>query len=216
MKNSDSVNYNLTKISLIDEEIKDINEGKNNYIKKLDNKLRINKMIEKCRVTKVEVIMVILVSLICYIFIKKFLYSCLLSVIILVFINLIFEILLEIFKIDTNDIKKITDYADKMNNLLYKRNLYISLHNYAKYGKQALYDNIRKKIKDEKYCDYDKCLDDSLFDSDSYEYLTLLEMKNKENILIKNIKEEVILEINSPNSRFNLSIEELNLIVSKI
>jgi hypothetical protein len=41
-------------------------------------------------------------------------------------------------------------------------------------------------------------------------------MKNMEKLLIKNIKEEVILEINSPNNRFNLSIEELNLIASKI
>lgn len=216
MQNNDLVNYNLTKISLIDEELKSINEEKDNYIKKLDSKLKINKIIEKCRVTKIEVIMLIIISLICYIFVKKFLYSCLLSIVIIVFINLIFEILLDIYKIDKDSINKLTDYAEKISNLLFKRNTYINLYNYSKYGKQALYDNIRKKIKEEKYCDYDKCLDDSLFDMDSYEYLTLVEMNNKEKTLIKNIKEEVILEISSPNNRFNLSKEELNLIANKI
>lgn len=216
MQNSDLVNYNLTKISLIDEELKSINEEKNDYIKKLDKKLFINKLIERFRSTKVEAIMIILISLICYIFIKKIIYSCLLSITIIVFINIIYEILLDIFKIDNNSINKITDYAERISNLLYKRNTYISLYKYTIYGKQELYDNIRKKIKDEKYCDYDRCIDDLLFESDSYEYLTLNEMKNMEKLLIKNIKEEVILEINSPNSRFNLSIEELNLIASKI
>lgn len=216
MQNNDLISYNLTKISLIDEELKSINEEKDNYIKKLDSKLKINKMIEKCRVTKIEVIMLVLISLICYIFVKKFVYSCLLSIVIIVFINLIFEILLDIYKIDKDSINKLTDYAEKISNLLFKRNTYINLYNYSKYGKQALYDNIRKKIKEEKYCDYDKCLDDSLFDMDSYEYLTLVEMNNKEKTLIKNIKEEVILEISSPNNRFNLSKEELNLIANKI
>lgn len=216
MQNNDLISYNLTKISLIDEELKSINEEKDNYIKKLDSKLKINKMIEKCRVTKIEVIMLVLISLICYIFVKKFVYSCLLSIVIIVFINLIFEILLDIYKIDKDSINKLTDYAEKISNLLCKRNTYINLYNYSKYGKQALYDNIRKKIKEEKYCDYDKCLDDSLFDMDSYEYLTLVEMNNKEKTLIKNIKEEVILEISSPNNRFNLSKEELNLIANKI
>ena len=54
MQNNDLISYNLTKISLIDEELKSINEEKDNYIKKLDSKLKINKMIEKCRVTKIE------------------------------------------------------------------------------------------------------------------------------------------------------------------
>ena len=216
MKNSDLINYNLTKISLIDEELKGINEEKNDYIKKIDNKLKINKLIERMRTTKKQVFMIVLISIFCYIFIKKIIYSCLLSMVITLFINIIFEILLEIFKIDKSDIKKITEYADNINYLLLKRNTYINLYKYAIYGKKALYDNIRMKIKDEKYYDYDKFLDNFSFDLDSYEYVTLNEMKNKENILTKNIKEEIILEINSPNNRFNLSIDELNLIASKI
>lgn len=216
MKNADLIQYNLSNISLIDKDIKSINEDKNKYLDKINTKFKINKNIEKLRAKVFQSILIIAISLTTYLNMRNIITSILISLAVIFIINMIIKVLLSIFKIDNNYLDRVNEYTDKVNSLLSKRNTYINLYKYSKYGEKAIYDNIRLKVNNKKFYEYDKYMDSLFLEKDSYEYKTLNEMRNKEHLLVNNIKNKVYMELNSPVKTEKLSNEQLKLIDSML
>ena len=80
------------------------------------------------------------------------------------------------------------------------------------YGENALYNNIKLRINNEKFYEYDKYIPSLNLDKDSYEINTLNQMSYKEELLRKSIKNKVYWELNSSVKTEKLTNEQLKRI----
>ena len=199
--------YNLSKISEIDKELLDNNEKKNKFLSYHSKRYNIYSFLEKLTDRIFQTILIVLTTIIVYLVFKDPFYSILISLNIIIFVNLI----ITLFETKEDFLTDLCVYRKKHNELMKKRSCYINLYNYTLNGDQTILNNIKLRINQGSYCDYDK-VDLSDISNNSYEYKTLKIMSKKEKIMKNSIKNKVYWELNSPIKTEKLSTEELNTI----
>ena len=212
MSNSELIDYNLSKISELDEIIEENNREKNKYIEY--NNKKYNKFIffDKLLSKRFQTLLVSIITITIFILVIDPFYSILISLNIISLINLIINIFVNIFEVDEDFSEKLEKYKNKNDELLLKRNSYVNLYNYCMYGENALYNNIRMMINKEKYYEYEKIIPSLDFDKESYEISTLNKMNKEEKVLKESIKNKVYWELNSPVKSEKLTNEQLKMI----
>lgn len=212
MDNKESLEYNLSKISDIDKEIEDNNKKKNKFIEHNEKKYEKCLFFESLLTRRFQAIFILIVTITVYISVINPLYSILISLNVVSFVNLLINMFISIYEIDESYSEKLEEYNKKNEELLVKRNSYINLYNYCMYGEDALYNNLRLRINNENFFEYDKCISNLDMDKDSYEICTLTKMQHEEEILRRSIKNKVYWELNSPVKTESLTTEQLKSI----
>lgn len=212
MNNDDLIKYNLSHISDIDRDIKKNIKEKNDFIKHHAKRFKIYKFFTKLTNRMFQTLLILLTSLIVTLIFIDPVYSILISLNIIVFVNLIINIFINIYETKENFIEEVCKYRREYNELIIKRNSYVNMYNYLKYGDESLLNNIKLKINKEDFYQYE--LGISKFDNekDSYEYKTLSLMKEKEENIKKNLIDRVNYEMKTNNKTENLTDDELRLI----
>lgn len=211
MQRQEEINYNLTQISEVDKKINKLKSEKKTYMDINEKKYNMYDLFSKMQGKVFLTIIIIAISFITYNELEVIHESVLLTLGIILAFNLIVNIFLKIYKPDENYNLIIEDFENNINELLQKRNTYISLYNYALYGEKALYKNIKSRIYDGKSYEYDS-IDKLDYSTDSYEYKTINEMKDKENKLIKGIKNKISIALRVPDNDEKISKEQLLII----
>jgi len=214
MQRKDIINYNLTQISEVDKKINKLKSEKKVYTELNEKKYNMYDLFSKMQ-GKLFLTIIVSLAFITYNELEDALQSVLLTLGIVLGFNILISILLKIFKPDENYNLMIEKFEHNINELLQKRNTYISLYNYAVFGEKALYNNIKSKIYYGKSYEYDS-IDNLNYSKDSYEYITINEMKSKENKLIKSIKNKVSVSLRLPSNDEKISREQLLTIQSAL
>lgn len=212
MGNNELIEYNLSKISTIDKEIEENNKEKNKlidyYDKRYNKYLFFNKLLSK----NFQAIFISILTIVVFILVMDSFYTILITLNILSFVNIIINMLVNVYEIEESYVERLESYNKKNDKLLLKRNSYINLYNYSVYGESALYNNIRLRINNEKFYEYEKYIPNLDLDKDSYEINTLNYMKHQEELLKNSIKNKVYWELNSLVKTEKLTNEQLKLI----
>lgn len=216
MNKEEILKYNLTKISAIDKEIKENNNNKNSMYEHNMKRLNIYNILLKFTNKYIQILMILLTSIIVYIILQNGIYTSLLSMIIVIIYNSILLISLNTLKPKDSYNKKIDEYNKQNTELYIKRNTYINLYNYTLNKDKAIIDNIKLRINKKKYYEYDKYIDKYSNQKDSYEFITLNQMKNDEDSLIECIKNKIYWELNPSFKTEELTNEQLKLIADAI
>ena len=215
MQRKDIINYNLTQISEVDKKINKLKSEKKVHTELNEKKYNMYDLFSKMQGKLFLTIIIVSLAFITYNELEDALQSVLLTLGIVLGFNILISILLKIFKPDENYNLMIEKFENNINELLQKRNTYISLYNYAVFGEKALYNNIKSKIYYGKSYEYDS-IDNLNYSKDSYEYITINEMKSKENKLIKSIKNKVSVSLRLPSNDEKISREQLLTIQSAL
>lgn len=205
------IQYNLSKISEIDKQLLKNNEEKDKFLNYHTKRHKIYNFLEKLTDRTFQTMMIILSTVISYVIFKDPINSAIISINFIVFVNLILMIFITMYETKEDFLTELCTYRKKHNDLMKKRGYYINLYNYALKGDQTILNNIKLRINNGSYCEYDN-LKDFDIKNNSYEYKTLKIMSKKEKMMKESIKNKVYFELNSPVRSENLSTEELNTI----
>lgn len=205
------INYNLKKISEIDKLLILNQEEKEAYINKHNYLFLMEKILKVLSNEKMIFILLIIISTILFKHnkIKTIIYS---SIFILLY-NSILIIIGYIFKIPKDYYDKLEEYASNRKLLLIKRNLYINLYNYSINKENSILNNIRFRINNKYFLDYDKYKNQKWLKDDLYAYATLKEMEYKEIVYTNIIRNRIELELISPYYNEDISKEKLKSIL---
>ena len=211
MEYNNLAEYNLSKISDIDKRLMENNKQKNKFMKYHSKRYKIYKFLTKLTGRLFQTILILASTIIVYLLFNNPFYSVIISLNFISFVNLLINMFITIFETKDDFLLELCKYRKEYNELIDKRKCYINLYNYSLYGDVTILNNIKLRINNGSYCDYNNslCLG---FDSNSYEVNTLNIMKKKEDKLRNSIKNKVYWELNSPLKSENLSMEELRTI----
>lgn len=188
------MNEHLINISRIDKEIEDTKNDKNKYIYSKQHRIEIVDFLSYFVKSKFHILLIILLSIamqnITSSFIKTFIFT---SIIVLIF-NLIIVLLIKFNKMDERYYNKIELYNESINKSLNERYKEVILYKYSIDKNKFLLNNIKLRINNNYYLDFDNYLENNMLSSK--EIILFKKMKEEEEILINNIKNEINYQIN--------------------
>ena len=205
-------NYFKDKVDEIDTIIKDRIKYKKSLNKKLCNNVKIYNFVYKLCNRFFQTMLVFSVCTITYISYEDIATSALYSILVLLITNAIRAILLIVYKPDGLKYNELQECIDSIKDLSLKRTIYMSIYDYSINGEESIMNNIRRKINNKNYLEFDKYLDEEWIREDSIVYNKLIEMKVKEDELTDTIKNRIHLELNYPEYSEELSVEQLKFI----
>ena len=196
--------------------IKDIDKNLS-VNKKEKNKITssCNKRIKLCKVLNIFLNykfvfpFTLILSIINYLFFENKVISVFTTLGIVFVFNLIVVSIVNKFELKKNDLSKIQELKLEQSELISKRKTYISIYNYLLKGDKFIFNNIRLKVNNESFYKYDDYIKELWLENDSFAHSTILEMKDKEEKMINNIKNTIYYEINSPTKKEGLSLDQL-------
>jgi len=174
-----------------------------------------NKRIKLCKVLniflnyKFTFPFTLILSIINYLFFENKVISVFTTLGIVFVFNLIVVSIVNKFELKKNDLSKIQELRLEQSELISKRKTYISIYNYLLKGDKFIFNNIRLKVNNESFYKYDDYIKELWLENDSFAHSTILEMKDKEEKMINNIKNTIYYEINSPTKKEGLSLDQL-------
>lgn len=174
-----------------------------------------NKRIKLCKVLniflnyKFAFPFTLILSIINYLFFENKVISVFTTLGIVFVFNLIVVSIVNKFELKKNDLSKIQELRLEQSELISKRKTYISIYNYLLKGDKFIFNNIRLKVNNESFYKYDDYIKELWLENDSFAHSTILEMKDKEEKMINNIKNTIYYEINSPTKKAGLSLDQL-------
>lgn len=174
-----------------------------------------NKRIKLCKVLniflnyKFTFPFTLILSIINYLFFENKVISVFTTLGIVFVFNLIVVSIVNKFELKKHDLSKIQELRLEQSELISKRKTYISIYNYLLKGDKFIFNNIRLKVNNESFYKYDDYIKELWLENDSFAHSTILEMKDKEEKMINNIKNTIYYEINSPTKKEGLSLDQL-------
>ena len=205
-------NYYKDKLDEVEKKLKKQLRYKKSLNKRLYNNVKHYNFIYKLSNRFFQSMLVFSVCTITYLSYKNILTSALFSILVLLITNIIRVIFLYIYKPDGLKLHELQELVDSINDLARKREVLFSIYDYSINGKLSIMNNIKRKINDKKYLNYDSYLDEEWIKNDSVLYHKLIEMKVCEDELTETIKNKIYLELNYPEYSEELTLEQLNLI----
>lgn len=216
MKKDELVKYSLSKISQLDKMLNDNSKNKKLFINKYSLNFKICDFINKIYTSKLFVIMVMFIAFLSYFLIQIAWISILISLGLIALINMIMLMTVKLLLPNKKYYNVISNYNLESKELLLKRNTYINIYNYLEKGDSAIIDNIKLKINNKVAYNYEDILNTTWLNEDEYASYFVKSMHNKENIMIKDIKQQIELEISNPSDNLNISLEQLQKIQSAL
>ena len=205
-------NYFKDKVDELDREIKDRIKYKKSLNKKLYNNVKIYNFVYKLCNRFFQTMLVFSVCTITYISYEDVATSALYSILVLLITNMLRAILLVIYKPDGLKYNELQECIDSLKDLSLKRTIVMSIYDYSINGEESIMNNIRRKINNKNYLEFDKYLDEEWIREDKQLYNKLIEMKVKEDELTNTIKNRIYWELNYPEYSEELSVEQIKLI----
>lgn len=209
-------NYYKDKLDELDKKINNRIKYKKNLNKKLSNSVKLYNFIYKLSNKFFQTMLVFSVCTITYISYEDITTSALYSILVLLITNILRAILLIIFKPDGLKYNELQECIDSIKDLVLKRTIIMSIYDYTINGEDCIINNIKRKINNKNYLEFDKYLDEEWIKQDSKIYNKLIEMKVKEDELTNTIKNRIYMELNYPEYSEELPIEQLKLIQSML
>lgn len=207
---NDKTNYNLQKISEIDNLLILNMEDKEAFIKKCNERYKLSKIV---KILSNKTILVILVIINTFINKDNMTKAILSTLFILIVYNSLVALIIHICKIPKSYCYKIDEFNKIRELLLIKRNLYVNLYNYSKNKEKLILNNIKLRINNKYFLDYSKYKNQNWLKDDLYAYTTLKEMQYKEMVYTDIIRNRIELELMSPNYNEEIPKEELKEIL---
>lgn len=205
------INYNLQKISKIDEQLVLNGKNKEAYINKYSYIFLLSKILKILSNKLLLFIFIVIVTIISNS--TPFITIIYDSIFVIIYNSIIF-IMGYIFKIPDDYYTNINMYSKNRELLLNKRNLYVNLYNYSKNKEKLVLNNIRLRINNKYFLDYHKYKNQKWLKEDIYAYATLKEMYYKEIIYTNIIRNRIELELISPNYSEEIPKDKLKSILN--
>ncbi len=216
MKKEEMLKYNLSIISNIDKEISNNSKEKNNLIKKYKTRIMIHNIISKLDSNLFKSLLTLIVTILCIYNYGNTLVAVLLSLGIILLVDIIINVILKLLSPKKDYYDKLSNYSKERKSLLQRRNTYINLYRYTLDEEKAILNNVKSRINHINYYEYDKYINSEWINNDKYALNKLLEMKDKEYDLVRNIKNKLYYEINAEEKTEGLSQEQLKYIAESI
>ena len=204
--------YNLKKIEKIDKEITQNREEYNKYVDSYRGVFATNRVLRKISNKVVPLLGGVLTAIIIFLITFNPFITAGLTLVIWVFINIVIHLMIKMTDPKEEYINKLEEYDNTYKELINQRNAYVNLYYYSINGDDAIINNIRLRINNKEYFEYDAYFDKIWLNQDVYAYKTLQEMKQKEKIFTTSIKNQVDWELRYPEKNTELSVDKLYFI----
>ena len=204
--------YNLKKIEYIDKDIIKNREEYNKYVESFEGKFATNKFLKKISNRTVTMISIIILALIIFLITFNPFITVGLTIVLIVIVNIIASIIIDKTEPTEEYLDKLDEFEHNYKELIHQRNAYVNLYYYSINGDDAIINNIKLRINNKEYFEYDAYFDKVWLNQDVYAYKTLQEMNRKEKIFTTSIKNKVDWELNYPEKSTELSTDKLYFI----
>ena len=205
-------NYFKDKVDELDREINKKIKYKKYLNKKLYKNLMLYNFVYKLSNRFFQSMLVFSVCTITYISYRDIPTSALYSILVLLITNILRAILLIIYKPNGLKYNELQECIDSIKDLLIKRKIIMSIYDYTINGEESIINNIKRKINNKEYLEFDSYLDEEWIKNDNLVYSKLIEMRVKEDELTDTIKNKIYLELKYPEYSEELTVEQLKLI----
>lgn len=188
------MNEHLINISNIDKEIEEVKKEKRKYISSKQHRIDVASFLSYFVKSKFHILLIILLSITMNSLTNSFIRTFTITSIIVLIFNLIIIILINLNKMDDRYYNKLELYNESINKLLKERYKEVIFYKYSQDKGKFLLNNIKLRINNSYYLDYDNYLENNILSSK--EINIVKKMKEEEDILINNIKNEINYQIN--------------------
>lgn len=205
--NNEVIKYNLEMISDIDKDIENNRKSRNDYINSYKTIFRLNKFFTMLSSSKVLTFMIVKIALVMFLLLHNPVIVTLVTTVAVLLYNIIIRLFIEAFTPSEEYYNTLDEYDKLKNELVVRRNLYISMYDYSVKGESSLLNNIKLKINNKEFVDYELYKNAEWLSNKSATILE--EMSLKEKMLVNSIKNRIDWELNSNMKYDDISNDKL-------